>query len=252
MTKNETKDIKGMNIYEKLNKIKEEIGEHTFILDKVLPSNLGSNEYASIAQYYQISQSKSIKYNVFFKWDVLEELGFERDVFKPTGKLPQHLCTVLCLATFINIDNIEEVVEITSIASGSDTLDKGISSASTLAFRNFFDKNFTPSYLNEGGEEVITGEEEKTEPPKIPTYIPTERKEEIKKEVVETKQHEESDDEDIKEVISKIMKVRELSGNDEWGKETLKALYSGEVTSADILAISLKVDTKLESFGATE
>lgn len=48
------------------------------------------------------------------------------------------------------------------------------------------------------------------------------------------------------------MKVRELSGNAEWGKETLKALYSGEVTSADILAISLKVDAKLESLEVNE
>ena len=244
-------EVKTMTIYEKLNRMKAEISTIDFVMDRALPSNMGGGEYASIGQLYGALHKECIKYNIYFQWDVVE-VGEPKDLFKPTGKLPQYVWDGTWKATFVNIDNTNEVVVITTKASGSDICDKGISSSSTMAFRNFFDKNFTPKYLNQGGEEVVPSEEEKTEAPKIPTYIPTERKEEIKKEVVETKQHEESDDEDIKEVISKIMKVRELSGNDEWGKETLKALYSGEVTSADILAISLKVDTKLESLGATE
>ena len=248
---NNTSCGKLMNIYQRLNNIKTDISKIEFVMDKQLPTNLGSGEYASVGQYYTALQNTCIKHGVFFKWDVVSSTQ-GRELPKIPGKPSQFVYDVTCQAKFVNVDDKEDYVRIYTKASGSDYVDKGISGASTLAFRNFFDKNFTPSYLNEGGEEVITGEEEKTEPPKIPTYIPTERKEEIKKEVVETKQHEESDDEDIKEVISKIMKVRELSGNDEWGKETLKALYSGEVTSADILAISLKVDTKLESFGATE
>lgn len=244
-------EVKTISIYEKLNRMKAEISTIDFVMDRALPSNMGGGEYASIGQLYGALHKECIKYNVYFQWDVVE-VGEPKDLFKPTGKLPQYVWDGTWKATFVNIDNTNEVVVITTKASGSDICDKGISSSSTMAFRNFFDKNFTPKYLNQGGEEVVPSEEEKTEAPKIPTYIPTERKEEIKKEVVETKQHEESDDEDIKEVISKIMKVRELSGNDEWGKETLKALYSGEVTSADILAISLKVDTKLESLGVTE
>lgn len=240
-----------MTIYEKLNRMKAEISTIDFVMDRALPSNMGGGEYASIGQLYGALHKECIKYNIYFQWDVVE-VGEPKDLFKPTGKLPQYVWDGTWKATFVNIDNTNEVVVITTKASGSDICDKGISSSSTMAFRNFFDKNFTPKYLNQGGEEVVPSEEEKTEAPKIPTYIPTERKEEIKKEVVETKQHGESDDEDIKEVISKIMKVRELSGNDEWGKETLKALYSGEVTSADILAISLKVDAKLESLGVTE
>lgn len=244
-------ELKTMTIYEKMNKMKEEISQIDFVLDKILPGNMGGGEYASIGQLYTALHKACIKYNVYFQWDVVE-VSEPKELFKPTGKLPQYVWDGTWKATFINIDNTNEVVAITTKASGSDICDKGISSSSTMAFRNFFDKNFTPKYLNQGGEEVIANDEEKTEAPKVPVYIAPERKEEIKKEVVETKQHEESDDEDIKEVISKIMKVRELSGNDEWGKETLKALYSGEVTSADILAISLKVDAKLESLEVTE
>ena len=236
--------------YEKLNKMKEDIKKHDFVMDKVLPSNLGSAEYASIAQYYTILQKTSIDYNVFFKWDVMEELDFERNVFQPTGKLPQHLHTVSCVATFINIDNPEEVVEYMCIASGSDTSDKGVSSASTLAFRNFFDKNFTPKYLNQGGEEVIPSEEEKTEAPKIPTYIPPQKKEEIKEEVVSTKQN--SDDEDIKRVVDKIMKIRDIGPKKDYGSSTLDAIMRGETNASDLLAIELKLDNKLDEFGGNE
>ena len=262
----ETKEeVKTMTIYEKIAKMTKEIREHDFVLDAITPSNLGNREFASIGQYYNILHNLCDKYHLLFKWDVTNLEYFEKDVFKPTGKMPSNVAVVRCKATFIDIDAVQYdriigdenfgyainsiySTEYTAMAGGSDIADKSVSGASTLAFRNWFDKNFTPKYMNTIEEEITETSEEKTEPPKIPTYIPTERKEEIKKEVVETKQHEESDDEDIKEVISKIMKVRELSGNDEWGKETLKALYSGEVTSADILAISLKVDTKLESF----
>ena len=262
-------EVKTMTIYEKIAKMTKEIREHDFVMDCANPGNLGGKEYASIGQYYNILHNLCDKYHLLFKWDVKSLECFEKDVFKPTGKMPSNVAVVRCKATFMDIDAIQYdrlnsnenicytgdniySIEYTAMAGGSDIADKSVSGASTLAFRNWFDKNFTPKYMNTIEEEITESSEEKTEAPKIPTYIPTERKEEIKKEVVETKQHEESDDEDIKEVISKIMKVRELSGNDGWGKETLKALYSGEVTSADILAISLKVDTKLESLGVTE
>lgn len=250
MTKKETKNINEMNIYEKINKMKEDIREHDFVMDKVLPSNLGSAEYASIAQYYTILQKISIDYNVFFKWDVMEELDFERNIFQPTGKLPQHLHTVSCTATFINIDNPEEVVEYISIASGSDTCDKGVSGASTLAFRNWFDKNFTPKYLNQGGDEEVLNDEEKTEAPKIPAYIPPEKKEEIKEEVVNTKQS--TTDEDIKRVIDTIMKIRDMSNNPEYGKSTLNTIMTTEITAADLLSIELKLNNKLDELGGNK
>jgi hypothetical protein len=246
-------EVKTMTIYEKIAKMTKEIREHDFIMDCANPGNLGGKEYASIGQYYNLLHNLCDKYRLLFKWNVMELESFEKDVFKPTGKMPSNVAIVSCTADFIDLDDTQfSSITYSAMAGGSDIADKSVSGASTLAFRNWFDKNFTPKYMNTIEEEITELSEEKTEAPKIPTYIPTERKEEIKKEVVETKQHEESDDEDIKEVIGKIMKVRELSGNDEWGKETLKALYSGEVTSADILAISLKVDTKLESLEVTE
>lgn len=241
-------EVKGMNIYEKLNRMKAEISTIDFVMDRALPSNMGGGEYASIGQLYGALHKECIKYDVYFQWDVVE-VGEPKDLFKPTGKLPQYVWDGTWRATFINISNTNEYVVITTKASGSDICDKGISSSSTMAFRNFFDKNFTPKYLNQGGEELIPTEEEKTEEPKIPTYLPTERKEEIKKEVVNTIQQEDSDKDTIKEIIDNIMKVRELLGNDTWGATTLERLMSGNVSSADVLEIELKVNNKLDSLG---
>lgn len=241
-------EVKVMNIYEKLNLIKKEISEYEFCLDKVLPSNMGGGEYASIGQFYTILQKECIKYNLYFQWDAID-VSEPRELFKPTGRNPQYVWDGTWKAMFINIDNTDEVVAITTKASGSDICDKGISSSSTMAFRNFFEKNFTPKYLNQGGEDIISNEEEKTEEPKIPTYIPTERKEEIKKEVVNTVQQQDSDKDDIKEIIDNIMKVRELLNNENWGASTLERLMKGDVSSSDILEIELKVNNKLDSLG---
>lgn len=242
-------EVKGMNIYEKLNKMKEEISTIDFVLDKILPSNMGSGEYASIGQLYTALHKECLKYNVYFQWDVIE-VGEPKELFKPTGKLPQYVWDGTWKATFINIDNTNEVVTITTKASGSDICDKGISSSSTMAFRNFFDKNFTPKYLNQGGEEVIPSEEEKTEAPKIPAYIPPQKKEEIKEEVVNTKQN--STDEDIKRVIDTIMKIRDITNNSEYGKSTLNTIMTTEITAADLLSIELKLNNKLDELGGNK
>ena len=112
-----------------------------------------------------------------------------------------------------------------------------------------------PKYLTDddfdSGDTNAT-EEVKTSEPKIPTYIPPEKKEELKKEVIATEQHEESDKDDIKEVIDNIMRVRELINNPEWGAVTLESLMNGNLQTADILAIKLKVNAKLESLGGNE
>lgn len=242
-------ETKGMNIYEKLNKMKEEISTIDFVLDKILPSNMGSGEYASIGQLYTALHKECLKYNVYFQWDVIE-VGEPKELFKPTGKLPQYVWDGTWKATFINIDNTNEAVTITTKASGSDICDKGISSSSTMAFRNFFDKNFTPKYLNQGGEEVIPSEEEKTEAPKIPAYIPPQKKEEIKEEVVNTKQN--STDEDIKRVIDTIMKIRDITNNPEYGKSTLNTIMTTEITAADLLSIELKLNNKLDELGGNK
>ena len=251
----EDKDVVTLNIYEKLNKIKAEIKEIDFVMDSVMPTNLGGREYPSVGQYYRAINDACMRHNVFFEWEVLQVSDCQRELFKPTGKMPQHVWDVWCMAVFTNIDNPKEIVRTRSVASGSDMCDKGISGGSALAFRNWFDKNFTPKYLTDddfdSGDTNAT-EEVKTSEPKIPTYIPPEKKEEIKKEVIATEQHEESDKDDIKEVIDNIMKVRELINNPEWGAVTLESLMNGNLQTADILAIKLKVNAKLESLGGNE
>lgn len=248
-------EAKGINIYQKIAAMTKEIRQHDFVMDCVMPGNLGNKEYASISQYYNVLHNLCDKYNMLFKWEVLELNHFEKEAFKPAGKTPSNVVVVTCKAIFYDLDgemgefNCPPNTSYLAMAGGSDIADKSVSGASTLAFRNWFDKNFTPKYMNSIDEEITEGEEEKTEEPKIPTYIPTERKEEIKKEVVNTVQQEDSDKDSIKEIIDNIMKVRELLGNDAWGTATLEKLMSGDVSSADVLEIELKVNNKLDSLG---
>ena len=233
----------------KINAMKKEIMSMEFVMDQVMPNNLGGGEYASIGQYYKTINQLSEKYGLFFQWEVVNFISLEKELFKPSTGMPQHVATVECKATFTDVDT-GEMLNYWCIASGSDTCDKSISGASALAFRNWFDKNFAPKHLvvdEFTGLNTEVSESREQTAPKVPTYIPPAKKEEITNKVVETVQHEKGDDEDIKEVIGNIMKVRELSGNAEWGAKTLESLMSGEVSSADILEISLKVSNKLES-----
>lgn len=247
---------KTMNIYEKLNAIKKEIMEMDFVVDCDMPNNLGGKEYASIAQYYKAINELSIKYRLYFSWEVTNVSDCYRELFKPQGKPPHHVWAVGCRATFINLDNTEERVVEDTIANGSDICDKGISGGSSLAFRNWFDKNFTPKHLvvdEFGGlNEEVSEVSEQTEAPKIPTYIPPEKKEELTKEVVNEVQKEDKDSDDVKKVIDNIMKVRELSGKEDWGSATLSRLISGDIDSVSLMEIELKVNNKLESLAGEE
>ena len=239
-------------IAKKINAMKKEIMSMEFVMDQVMPNNLGGGEYASIGQYYKTMNQLSEKYGLLFQWEVMTFCGMEKELFKPSTGMPQHVATVECKATFTDVET-GEMLNYWAIASGSDTCDKSISGASALAFRNWFDKNFAPKHLvvdEFTGLNTEVSESKEQTAPKVPTYIPPAKKEEITTKVVETVQHEKGDDEDIKEVIGNIMKVRELSGNAEWGAKTLESLMSGEVSSADILEISLKVSNKLESLEA--
>ena len=240
------------NLAKKINEMKKEIMAMDFCLDEAMPGNLGGREYASIGQYYRTINELSVKHGLLFNWEVEYVDAIEKEMFKPATGMPQHVATVKCKATFIDVED-GNYIEYKTYASGSDTCDKAVSGASALAFRNWFDKNFTPKHLVvdefTGLNTEVTESKEQTAP-KVPTYIPPAKKEEITTKVVETVQHEKGDDEDIKEVIGNIMKVRELSGNAEWGAKTLESLMSGDLSSADILEIGLKVNNKLESLGA--
>lgn len=239
-------------VYERVNDLKSDIMKKEFVMDKEMPSNLGGAEYASIGQYYRVINELSIKHGLLFMWDVMDASQIERELFKPQGKMPQHVVSVECSATFTDIETGDKV-EYRTIASGSDICDKAVSGASTMAFRNWFDKNFAPKYLSDdvfGNEQEVTEYSEKSTEPKIPTYIPPEKKAELTKEVVSEKEM--VSDEEIQNIISKIMKVRELSDNEEWGANTLQSLINGNVSSEDLMELELKIDNKLDSLGGNE
>ena len=233
-------------LLKKINKFREEIRKIEFVFDKELPSNLGGGEYYSIDQFYNAVQETAIKVGLDFSFETTNIISFEKELVKPVNKLPIHVATVSTVATLTDIDTGLSKMY-TTVAQGSDTIDKAVSGASTLAFRQWFYKNFTPKNMTE--EEIEDTKVEKSEQPKVPVYVPEKNKEEIKKEVVEQKQQESSDDEDIKAICENIMKVREKLEDDSWGDKTLQKLLSGELSSADILEVDLKVKAKMEKVG---
>lgn len=230
----------------KLNEFRKNIRKREFILDKELPSNLGGGEYYSINQIYDAVQEESIKVGLDFAFNVDDVISFDKDCIKPSGRPPIHLATVKCIASFTDIDT-GVAKTYTTIGQGSDTMDKAVSGASTMAFRTWFYKNFTPK--NGDDETLVPEETEKSELPKVPVYIPEQKKAEIKEEVVKQEQHEDSDEEDIKNICENIMKVREKLNDNEWGTKTLDKIMSGKCTSVDLMEIDLKVKNKMEKVG---
>lgn len=230
----------------KLNEFRKNIRKRNFILDKELPSNLGGGEYYSINQIYDAVQEESIKVGLDFAFNVDDVISFDKDCIKPSGRPPIHLATVKCIASFTDIDT-GVAKTYTTIGQGSDTMDKAVSGASTMAFRTWFYKNFTPK--NGDDETLVPEETEKSELPKVPVYIPEQKKAEIKEEVVKQEQHEDSDEEDIKNICENIMKVREKLNDNEWGTKTLDKIMSGKCTSVDLMEIDLKVKNKMEKVG---
>lgn len=230
----------------KINQFRDYIRSINFVYDEELPSNLGGGEFYSIGQLYDAVQEGCLKVGLDFSFDIVDVINFEKELVKPSGKLPIHVATVRTKATLTDI-NTGHSKEYYTIAQGSDTIDKAISGAGTLAFRHWLNKNFTPK--NENGNDDNVTETPKSEEPKVPVYVPEVKKEETKKEVVEQVQQEDSDDEDIKAICENIMKIREKLNNEEYGKTTIQALMSGTLSSADILEIDLKVKQKMESVG---
>ena len=236
-----------ISLLKKINEFRKEIRKIEFIFDKELPSNLGGGEYYSIDQFYNAVQNTAVKVGLDFSFETTNIISFEKELVKPSGRLPIHVATVETLATLTDIDTgcSKEYV---TIAQGSDTMDKAISGASTLAFRQWFYKNFTPKNMNE--EELDKNEEPvKSETPKVPVYIPEQKKEEIKKEVVAQVQQESTDNEDIKEICENIMKIRKALGDDEYGAKTLEKVMSGLLSDADVMEIDLKIKNKMEKVG---
>lgn len=243
----ENERLCNVSLLKKINEFRKEIRKIEFIFDKELPSNLGGGEYYSIDQFYNAVQETAIQVGLDFSFETTDVISFEKELVKPSGRLPIHVATVETLATFTDLDTGASKEYIT-IAQGSDTIDKAISGASTLAFRQWFYKNFTPKNMNE--DDLDKKEEPvKSEAPKVPVYVPETKKEEIKKEVVKQVQQESTDDDDIKEICENIMKIRKALGDDEYGAKTLEKVMSGKLSDADIMEIDLKIKNKMEKVG---
>lgn len=247
ITKEELNDEKLCNIslLHKINEFRKKIRERKFTYDEVMPNNLGGKDYYSIDQFYNAVQDCAIEVGLDFTFNVTNVIAFDKELVKPSGSSPKHVATVETKAILTDIDTGKEKVY-TMIAQGSDTIDKAVTSASSIAFRNWFYKNFTPKEMKEKELDDIPEEQSK---PKVPVYIPENKKEEIKKEVVSQEQHEESDDEDIKAICENIMKIKEKTNNSTYGESTLQRLMSGSLSSADIMEIDLKIKNKMESVG---
>ena len=207
---------------------------------------LNNYKYYSIEQFYNAVQDGCIKVGLDFSFETIEVTSFEKELVKPSGKLPIHVATVKTLATLTDIDT-NAIKRYITMGQGSDTIDKAVSGASTLAFRHWFVKNFTPKGVSEEEEKI--DETPKSEAPKVPVYVPETRKEEIKKEVVKQVQQESSDDEDVKVIIDNIMAIREKTGDQEYGVKTLEKVMSGTLSSADLMEIDMKIKNKMEKVG---
>lgn len=239
-----------VRLLKKINKFREAVQEHKFIMDRAMDDKLGGGEYASIGQLYNFVQQTCLKVGLDFSFEPIEVIRFEKDLFKPSVGAPRHLSEVRCIATFTDIDTgCDKRYSI--IGSGSDSIDKATSGAETLAFRNWFKFNFTPKEkFNWEDEPTDTPEISESTQPKIPTYIPPQAKQEIKEQVVATKQQENSDQEDVDIIVDSIMEIRELTDNPEYAKEQLEMLQKGEMDSATILSVKLSVENRLNSIKA--
>lgn len=247
ITKEELNDetLCNISLLHKINEFRKKIRERKFTYDEVMPNNLGGKDYYSIDQFYNAVQDCAIEVGLDFTFNVTNVISFDKELVKPSGSSPKHVATVETKAILTDIDTGKERVY-TMIAQGSDTIDKAVTSASSIAFRNWFYKNFTPKEMK---EEDLDDTPEEQSKPKVPVYIPESKKEEIKKEVVQQVQHEDSDDEDIKTICENIMKIKEKTNNPDYGKPTLQRLMSGSLSSADIMEIDLKIKNKMESVG---
>lgn len=236
-------------LYNKINELRKYIRAYEFVYDEELPSNLGSAEYYSIKQLYNALQEGCLAVGLDFKHEIVEVISFDKELVKPSGKLPIHVATIRTKTTLIDIDTGCST-EYYTISQGSNTMDKAIAGANTSAFRQWFTKNFAPKDINDEDDKV--DDTPKSAEPKTPVYIPETKKQEITKEVVEQVQKEEVDDEDIKEVCENIIKIREITGNKGFAAKTMDDLLKGNVGDVELQKIKLKIENKLEQLSEGE
>ena len=243
-----------IKLEQKIQAFRVAVREHNFILDKQLPSNLGSGEYYSPEQIYDIVQETCLAVGLDFKFETVDVIGFDIGAFKPSTGAPQNIATVKCIATFTDIETGLEKTY-TMISQGSDSIDKAVSGATSYAFRNWFDKNFTPCIFN--GERIKFGDEDSNvtidnvpqemakSKPKTPVYVAPEKKKEIVDKITSEPQKT-NDKSDADKLIDLIYEYRELSGDQDYASKSIQTVLSGNCDDVWIMSATLKVQNRLD------
>jgi len=246
-----------IKLFKKINQFRIDIRNRNFILDKELPKNLGSGEIYSIDQIYQAVQETAIKNGLDFSFEVSDVDKFDLNAFVPSTGAPQHIATVICLITFTDIETGYST-RYQMASQGSDSIDKAVNGATSYAFRNWFNKNFTPRIIN--GEPISFGEgssdfsvdttivEETKSTPKTPTFIPPEKKEELVKEITSSNSAEvksEGKQSDVDKLTNLIYEYRELSGRDDAGANKLDKIINKDYTDMDLLNWTLNFENAI-------
>lgn len=237
-------------LYHKINNFRREMREFNFILDKVMPNQLGGGEYYSQAQINDAIQQVALKVGLDFKFQMLELIRFDLDAFKPQTGAPQHIATVSCMITLTDIDS-GACTQYYEIAQGSDTVDKAVNSASSMALRNWLNKNFTPHKIN--GEIIDYGKNEnfdidgdirdnKVTPVKTPTYVPKETKEQLVEKMTSEEPVKEHKNEEVENLVTQL---REKLNDVTIGQNILDKLNNDGYTDLELMQIKLKLQNKL-------
>lgn len=234
-------------LLQKINKFRSLVQNRKFVLDKAMTNNLGGEEYHSIGQYYNTVQELCIECGLDFSFNVVDEIRFERNIIIPATGSPRHLSTVRCEISLSDIDT-GETKYYTMIASGNDSIDKGVSGASTLAFRNWFKFNFSPKCEFDWDDPSNATENEISNEPKVPTYLPENAKKEIMQKITSEEQHEDSDKELIDYLIKSIYAIREYTKDDTYGKNVLAKLTTGNPTSVELLSYKVTIQDRLATY----
>ena len=237
------------NLFKKINKFREEVRKRNFILDKVMPNQLGGGEYYSSGQILDAIQDISLSVGLDFTFEIADVVRFDLDAFKPATGAPQHVATVTCVISLTDIDT-GETKTYYEIAQGSDAVDKAVTSAGSMALRNWFNKNFTPKVIN--GSPVVYGENNQFDIDgdvsnnktvvKTPTFIPADKKEKIVEKMTSEEPVKEHKNADIESLIAQL---REKKGNPTIGQNILDNLANNGYTDLEIMQIKLTLTNKL-------
>lgn len=237
------------NLFKKINKFREEVRKRNFILDKVMPNQLGGGEYYSSGQILDAIQDISLNVGLDFTFEIADVVRFDLDAFKPATGAPQHVATVACIISLTDIDT-GDTKTYYEIAQGSDAVDKAVTSAGSMALRNWFNKNFTPKVIN--GSPIVYGENNqfdidgdvsnnKTQV-KTPTFVPPEKKEEIKTKIITEEPPKSTENNEIVDLVNKL---RTKMNDETIGQNILDTLNKNGYTDLEIMKIKLKLQNKL-------